>query len=216
MAARGSNLPLLDLAPDLTVSPTFNLSGAKLATMTQALAYAGIRKRAIRPAQATTVANLEAIRDQVQLHLSRRSPTDASIWSSVQKPEFRKSVSDFLWKSIYGAQKIGKFWRNVSDQEQKGECPVCRGNLTEDMAHILLECEVPGREMLWDLCQQLWAKKHERWPQQSFGTIMGCGLAEFHDEDITSPLHTEPHPHVKTQRTPLSYPHAYLRHPSLP
>jgi hypothetical protein len=52
------------------------------------------------------------------------------------------------------------------------------------MAHILTECSVPGQKEVWKLASALWGKKHKVWPKiQNIGSITGCGLANFQDEE---------------------------------
>ena len=45
----------------------------------------------------------------------------------------------------------------------------------------LVECEAPGREILWDLAKELWELKGYQWPEISIGRILACGFAEVED-----------------------------------
>jgi hypothetical protein len=47
------------------------------------------------------------------------------------------------------------------------------------MEHILIDCEAPGREKLWNLAQELWEKTGHNWPEINLGSIFACGLAHF-------------------------------------
>lgn len=48
------------------------------------------------------------------------------------------------------------------------------------MEHILTDCPIPGRTIIWNLAQNLWLKKHDTWPEiRNIGSILKCGLADF-------------------------------------
>jgi hypothetical protein len=50
----------------------------------------------------------------------------------------------------------------------------------ESMEHILLQCTIPGQQVIWNLARQLCLKK-KRWPRISYGTILGCSLTKMTD-----------------------------------
>jgi hypothetical protein len=51
---------------------------------------------------------------------------------------------------------------------------------TEDLEHILLQCDILGQEIIWKNVKKLWLKKHETWPELiNIGQITGCGLIKF-------------------------------------
>ncbi|KAJ7208622.1 hypothetical protein GGX14DRAFT_365373 [Mycena pura] len=54
-------------------------------------------------------------------------------------------------------------------------------DINEDLDHILMRCESPGRELIWAAARTLWLERATVWPELSLGTILGCGLAEFRD-----------------------------------
>ena len=66
----------------------------------------------------------------------------------------------------------------IPNFEQREKCPKC--NVTEDMEHILLHCDILGQKIVWKAAKQLWRKKHGTWPDlRNIGYITGCGLASF-------------------------------------
>ncbi|TFK32733.1 ribonuclease H-like domain-containing protein [Crucibulum laeve] len=81
---------------------------------------------------------------------------------------------------LHQAYKIGKFWENTQ-MLQLANCPKCQ--VLETMEHILIDCDISPRQQLWEMCKELWAKKHEIWPQLSLGTVLGCGLVRFKDKN---------------------------------
>ncbi|GJE94639.1 transposon TX1 uncharacterized protein [Phanerochaete sordida] len=182
-AGDGARLPPANPAPDTRVDPRYNLTGARLSTLTQATAYAGIRLRKAKPTRPAAEMHLEIVRAAVHGTITPRLPTDGSIWLSLRKREFRRNVSDFLWKIIHRAQKLGRYWTHIPGYEDRATCPICPGSPIESMEHILLECCAPGREEAWRMCRDLWLKKHGTWPEPSIGTILGCGLADWRTEE---------------------------------
>ena len=70
----------------------------------------------------------------------------------------------------------------IPNFEQRERCPKC--NLTEDMEHILLNCDILGQKIIWRAAKQLWHKKHKNWPDlRNLGYITGCGLANFKSQE---------------------------------
>lgn len=83
---------------------------------------------------------------------------------------------------MHDGYKVGRFWRNIPNYEQRGICPVCEDEY-ESLEHILIECQAPERELVWDLAKELFSKKGLRWPELRFGTILGCGHSNFKDSE---------------------------------
>ncbi|KAJ7605710.1 hypothetical protein DFH06DRAFT_1150446 [Mycena polygramma] len=137
-----------------TVGP--HLQGAKLATLTQALAYKAIKQLRLTPSRKTTEANIKLVQDAGLLQRGK-TPTIASIWKSVRHKDLSRQIKTFLWKSIHGAHRVGKFWTNIPGYEDRATCDSC-GEL-ETIEHILLECEAPGQAEIWKLAGEFWAKK---------------------------------------------------------
>ncbi|KAJ6470742.1 hypothetical protein C8R47DRAFT_1179547 [Mycena vitilis] len=156
-----------------TVGP--HLRGAKLATLTQALAYKAIKQLRSTPSRKTTEANIKLVQDAGLLQRGK-TPTIASIW---------KSIKTFLWKSLHGAHRVGKFWTNIPGYEDRATCDSC-GKL-ETIEHILLECECPGQAEIWKLAGEFWAKKLGVMPPPTMGGILGCCLASFESETKSKP-----------------------------
>ncbi|KAJ7475478.1 hypothetical protein B0H11DRAFT_1727382, partial [Mycena galericulata] len=168
---------------DVQVPDNLKLKGAKLSTLTQALAYSGIKEL---KAKATRPATDEMIK-QVQTaihHNYRRTSTPALIWKSIRHKDFTRcgrQIRNFLWKSMHNAHRIGKFWKHIPECEEWGTCQFC--GEVEDLEHILLKCERPGQgELIWKLAEELWLQKNTHWPELSLGSILGCGLASITDE----------------------------------
>ncbi|KAJ6628310.1 hypothetical protein B0H10DRAFT_1778274 [Mycena sp. CBHHK59/15] len=91
------------------------------------------------------------------------------------------TTSTILWNGAHNAHRIGKYWKHIPECEERAVCSSC-GDVIEDLEHILLKCKCPGQEIIWHAAEALWREKGRDWPTLSLGAILGCGLAEFHNE----------------------------------
>ena len=102
---------------------------------------------------------------------------DSKVWKGTQW-DFSKAYRTFIWKSIHSTHKIGAYWTRIPDFEHRESCPKCE--VTEDLEHILLHCDIPGQKTVWRATEELWLRKHETWPElKNIGRITGCGLIGF-------------------------------------
>ncbi|KAJ7920566.1 hypothetical protein B0H13DRAFT_2230749 [Mycena leptocephala] len=136
------------------------------------------KTRALAP-RPSTVKMLEVVRRDVEntfgWHVS-----DADIWKSVQAKDILPRTSQFLWKGLHNAHRIGNYWTNIPECEDRAVCKDC--DKIEDLEHILIGCQSPGRETIWKAAETLWLERESNWPTVSLGTILGCSLAEFRDD----------------------------------
>lgn len=157
---------------DTTIPPDFNLTGIKLARMTQALAYKTMRSLAKRKPRGTTERNLKRIKDDV-LTTAKTALSTQTIWASIRHTDVTRKISDFLWNGIHGTQKLGSFWTEIPGYEDRAKCPRCE--VPETLEHILMDCERRPRKTIWMLTEKLWCQKYPRWPEMKYGTILGIG-----------------------------------------
>lgn len=124
----------------------FAVKGAKLATITQKLAYRGIRGWKPVPESRTMRQNVDDVISALQSATGLRvlPPT---LWHLLRAHPISKKCRDFLWKALHGAHKIGKYWENIPGYEERARCPVC--GVTETMDHILTSCTAPGQSAAW-------------------------------------------------------------------
>jgi ribonuclease HI len=106
--------------------------------------------------------------------------SDSDIWRAVRTKDILPRTSQFIWKGLHNAHRIGTYWTHIPECEDRGICKDC--NTLEDLEHILVKCQCAVRETIWRAAEKLWLEKESDWPEVSLGTILGCGLAEFHDE----------------------------------
>jgi ribonuclease HI len=138
--------------------------------------------KAHRQAQAprpSTVKMLEIVRKAAADGFGKYV-SDTDIWRSLASKDFLLRTAQFLWKGVHNAHRIGNYWTHIPECEERATCKEC--GVTEDLEHILLKCESPGRATIWRAAEALWREKESEWPELSLGTILGCGLAEFRDE----------------------------------
>ena len=151
-------------------------SGAKLATLTQKDFYRGIKKRNPPPPRTSTEINLGRIQAYAaETYLT--NPTPNTIWKTTKHKDLTKKTREFIWECMHDAFKIGKFWRNIPNYEQRGTCSKC--NVEESMEHILTECCAPEREQIWSLAHELWSKRSQSPIPSNYGALLGCCLANF-------------------------------------
>ena len=162
-------------APDplsLHIPDEFDLQGAKLETLTQAIAYRGIRSRRPETSRATTNRNIDLARESIQEHTGDLE-TIETIWKSIRKRTIRLRVQQFLFKAIHNTPMTGEVWFKIDGYQHRGTCTPC--NTTENMEHILTSCRAGHAAQVWDLAKKLWPYEASQWPNISLGIILGCG-----------------------------------------
>ena len=85
-------------APDplsLHIPVEFNLQGAKLATLTQAIAYRGIQRMKPRTPRPTTNRNIDLAREAIESNTGSLKTTE-TIWKSIRRQTIRLRVQQFL------------------------------------------------------------------------------------------------------------------------
>ena len=92
----------------LEIPLEYDLQGAKLSTMTQALAYKGIRTRNPPLPWPTTTRNLAQARSTIR-DFNLTLETDANLWKGLRKKSIRPRVQQFLYKTMHGVYKIGSY-----------------------------------------------------------------------------------------------------------
>ena len=159
----------------LEVPEHFDLQGAKLATLTQVIAYKGIYERIPKEERRTTHRNLEKVREDVAAHTGTRE-TNEAIWGLIRQTPIRLKIRQFFYKTLHGTQKIGTYWYHIPTLEERGTCQPCQKD--ETMNHILIECDQRTRSMIWRKARELWPYEEGTWPEISLGTIIGCNALQ--------------------------------------
>jgi hypothetical protein len=160
LAARGTEKSIYD-EPFLEINPKFNLTRAQLASMTQALAYKEICEAKIPRARQKTTQMLAITRYAV-MDITSVYPDDNEVWKVTWHQDFSKAYCTIIWKSLHNMHKIGSYWAQIPNFEHREKCMKC--GVTEDLEHIILQCDIPGQELVWKNVKSLWQKKHSLWP----------------------------------------------------
>ena len=155
----------------LNVPDHFDLQGAKLAGITQTIAYQGIYEQERKEKRNTTYLNLEKVRSSIADQTGSLE-TNQAIWNMIRKTPIRLKIRQFFYKTLYSTQKIGRYWFNIQDLEDRGIWGTCRDD--ETMEHILTSCNHPTNTMIWRCTEDLWPYEEGTWPRITLGTIIGC------------------------------------------
>ncbi|KAJ3735973.1 hypothetical protein DFJ43DRAFT_990557 [Lentinula guzmanii] len=158
-----------------------NVTGAKLSTMTQALAYKAIMAMKAKDDdmyRRRTDINLMRIKNCVE-DLFGYVPTSEAIWKSIRNKDFELKIQIFMWKACHYAFWTGTHWTIPGMKAELQERAICHScDQIDDLNHILTKCESPGQALIWELAGKLWDKKSSniQWREPTIGDILGCGL----------------------------------------
>ncbi|KAK0470098.1 uncharacterized protein EV420DRAFT_1616459 [Desarmillaria tabescens] len=173
LASKGAQLAEGDATPaDAEIDHEFDVDGARLSTLTQSQAY----KLLCMLADVEERPSARVIKERILATIKEVNgvePAPSRIWKSIRHKDVSRPIRGFLWaawKALQNTFKIGTFWEHLGPQYSKrGECPHCK--VTESMEHILIECNIEGRAMLWKLAQDLWGRKGLRWIEPTYGKV---------------------------------------------
>jgi ribonuclease HI len=157
---------------DLSVPNNFNVQGAKLSSLTQAIAYHGIRERMPVPPRPSSSRNIQRAREAIERY-NGTIESEASIWASIRRKHFRPKIRQFLFKTIHGVFKIGDYWSHIQAIADRGICTTC--GITETMEHTLIQCRSRPMQLIWNLAKETWPHRRTPWPKIDLGTVLGCG-----------------------------------------
>ncbi|KAG6914510.1 hypothetical protein DXG01_009287 [Tephrocybe rancida] len=169
-------------SPLVEASHTFLISGARLSTMSQALAYKLIKKGRNGnqpPARPRTEDTLRRVKTET-LESTGKRISDPLIWRAIRNPDLSRQARYFLWMLLHDAYKVGSHWnRDTMPPELKARARCAEDGQLETMEHILSECSSPGQKEIWRLAQTLWTKKtrNGKWRQPSTPSILVNAMA---------------------------------------
>ena len=100
------------------------------------------------PFRLTTLSNLQDTREALAaFHNTQES--DATIWNSLKSTAICLRIHQFLYKALYGTQKVGEYWKHISRHETHQTCTSCE--VTELMKHSLIHCHESLPNTIWPL-----------------------------------------------------------------
>ncbi|VDC04552.1 unnamed protein product [Peniophora sp. CBMAI 1063] len=153
--------------------------GAILSKMTQKLAYKFIKCEHPITDKETPTIHLAMAR-HAACEQNGSLPSNAAVWATTWSKDLKTNDQEWLWKTIHGGFKIGKYWESIRNYEQRGRCSLCDAE-RESMEHVLFECDIPGAAEVWEEAKSLWERNGSGpWPTgNQFGVIMAAGLMRF-------------------------------------
>ncbi|KAJ6559890.1 hypothetical protein B0H19DRAFT_1069610 [Mycena capillaripes] len=176
-AAISNRVATVDLSvPNGMALPGVSLTENRQRTFYKSICETKAKDVAVRP---STRVKLDAIREKIGESFDKHV-SDEDIWMSTRNRDFLPRVTQFLWKSIHNAHKVGHYWSHIPECEERETCRECE--VEESLEHILIDCQSPGREIIWRAAETIWAGKQRKWPAVSLGGVLGIGLADFCDE----------------------------------
>ena len=167
------------------IEPELQVTGAKLQSLTQSLAYTGIRCNKMDQDQTKKLLKRERTERTIQWaiavvdHAFNYQPTPEAIWKNVRNKDFTKRQQYFLWMIAHDAYRTGTHWLHFGPEyESRAYCavPDC-GNDTNDLNHILTQCSSQVNEIIWQLsAEQLWQRSDPpfAWSKPNTGMIVAC------------------------------------------
>lgn len=110
-------------------------------SLSQATAYRGIKH--LKPTQErhTTEENTRLIRNAILDYTDWGTRNKRNNLERSQKVRNKTKIRQYLYKSMHGTQKTGKFWTQIPGYEPRARCLSC--GTTESMGHILTQCTAP-------------------------------------------------------------------------
>ncbi|KAJ7789692.1 hypothetical protein B0H13DRAFT_1676309, partial [Mycena leptocephala] len=100
---------------------------------------------------------LDAVREAT-MEAFERYVSDADIWEAIYTKDLLPRSTQFMWKGLHNAHRIGTYWTHIPECEDRAICRDC-GTL-EDLEHILVSCSCPGQEIIWRAAKNLWLEKN--------------------------------------------------------
>ncbi len=176
-----------------SIPPALNVTGAKLQSITQRLAYRAIRTlkdKLIKP-RPRTEANLNRIVTGIQATFGVELH-ETTIWSSFRSRHVSRQASRFLWMATHDGYMIGSHWLRPNmpvDLQTRATCGIC-GEI-ESMTHIIFDCKAVGQSTIWKLLKETWALTGSTWYEPCWGTSFGAACAVFKSEDGSRKAHKE-------------------------
>ncbi|KAH7906072.1 ribonuclease H-like protein [Hygrophoropsis aurantiaca] len=190
LAVAGANKPTTDEI-NTSVPDNFKIQGAKLCTITQSIAYKLIRSTKTAKSRRHTDINLDRTKHGIY-EITGTLEKEESIWKNMKNRNFSPKLRQFLFKAMHNTFKVGNYWLNITDCEQRATCAICEED-TDSLEHILTECTQGPQKLIWDLAKKLWPYDQHPWIHPSIGAILGCGSIKHlketnttHSEDSTS------------------------------
>jgi len=160
------------------IPKNFQITGARLQTLTQAQAYKIIMKnKEITPGGQKTKEKLEYIQEEIYERWKTK-PTKEMIWKGIYNKDTNRKISDFIWRIVHNRVKCGSFFNKIPNWEEKQYCYRCKQ--IESVDHILIHCQENHQEAIWEKTETLMKELgEEEWNKPDISTIIAIGAIQI-------------------------------------
>ena len=141
----GQERPSTDIKP----LKRYLLTGAHVSTLKQKHIEKGIKDLKAGTERPTTLRQIDLAILAVEEHTGSK-PQPEAISQVIQHKALSRQVRFFLWRLVHDAYRVGQWWKNIPEREDRTTCGV-----EESMDHILFRCEAIGREIIWKMATNL-------------------------------------------------------------
>jgi hypothetical protein len=107
--------PMEEISDDLDTDPGTKLTGAKLCSLNQSLAYKLLRARKMQnySKRRQTKGNIETIQEETK-QKQQIVLKESEIWKAIRHPDLHRNTRAFLWMATHDAYMIGTNWLRPS------------------------------------------------------------------------------------------------------
>ncbi|KAF9018689.1 hypothetical protein BDZ89DRAFT_959830 [Hymenopellis radicata] len=169
---------------NMNIPPTLRVTGARLSTLSQKLAYQAFREKANDnlPRRARTETNMANTQTEAKAAFGQAPPRE-SIWKSFGHKDIDRSTRYFLWMAMHDAYRVGSQWLHFRQEyHERAFCKHCPGEV-ESLDHILTKCKSPGQAEVWELAKHVLEDRMIPWREPSIAAILSSPMPVFKDWD---------------------------------
>ncbi|KAJ7367141.1 hypothetical protein DFH08DRAFT_678559, partial [Mycena albidolilacea] len=166
---------------ELDIPAGSRLTGIRLQGNRQKTFYKGIQEIKTQALEPRLLLKHKLLEVKASLKTLRgRLVMDKEIWCSLHDKTFLPYTSQFLWRAMHNAHRVGHCWMHIPEYQDRATCQYWSEE--ESLKHILLYCKSPGAEIIRNTAERLWKERELNWPEVSLGSILGCGLVNFKND----------------------------------
>ncbi|OSD06063.1 RnaseH-domain-containing protein [Trametes coccinea BRFM310] len=172
LAGEGANMDRQYLPIALPPQNEYLRKGMLLSAATQRMLYWGIREQITVTARRTTATNVLAA-TKAAVAWGQHALEQGEVWRALRRDPVVKKTRDFLWKTLHGVYRVGRYWNNIQGHEARARCALCGDE--DSMEHILQECSSMEVGLVWKLVSTALARAGVAVPAKpSFGLYMAA------------------------------------------
>jgi len=145
---------------ELKVPKEYQLQGARLAIMTQKLAYDWIIKqlKGLKPITKRGQENIKDTMDALEDSGSPR-PTEQKLWKDLKYFQNKKKHWRLVLETIHNRLRSGAYWKNVPGYEERAILQILPEPRNNGPHTLLMHNR--GKEQIWEMAERLYNVTHE-------------------------------------------------------